>query len=303
MSKVLVVGSAALDSIKTPKANKPKLLGGAACYASVAASFYTSTSIVAVIGDDFPRKYVDLLKKHKIDLTDLRQAKGKTFYWSGEYEENMNNRKTLCLEMGVFDDFKPELSPKNRTTPFVMLGNITPELQMHVLEQMEKPLFVLADTMDCHIKRDPAGLKKLLKKIDCLSLNDSEAKLLTGENNLLAAATKLHKMGPKMVIIKKGEYGAMLSSGDDLFLAPAFPLAKPLDPTGAGDTFAGALIGYIASNASTRAEVDRAIRKAMLNASAVAAFCCEGFGLQKITSISKKEIRSRVTELEKMIRV
>lgn len=303
MSKLLVVGSAALDSIKTPKANKPLLLGGAACYASVAASFYTTTSIVAVIGDDFPQKYVNLLKKHKIDLTDLRRAEGKTFYWSGEYEENMNNRKTLCLEMGVFTDFKPELSPKNRKSPFVMLGNITPELQMHVLAQMEKPLFVLADTMDCHIKGDPAGLKKLLKKIDCLSLNDSEAKLLSGENNLLRAAAKLHKMGPEMVIIKKGEYGAMLSSQDGLFLAPAYPLPSSLDPTGAGDTFAGALIGYIAKSASTRAEVDMGIRKAILNAASVAAFCCEGYGLEKITAITKRDINGRVRELEKMIRV
>lgn len=303
MSKVIVVGSAALDSIKTPKVNKPLLLGGAACYASVAASYFTSASIVAVTGKDFPKKYVQLLKKHKVDLSDFHEADGETFYWSGEYEENMNNRKTLCLKMGVFADFKPQLSAKNRQTPFVLLGNINPELQLDVLNQMEKPVFVLADTMDYHINASPAALKKLLKRIDCLSLNDSEAKLLTHKENLLDAAKKIHSMGPDTVIIKKGEYGAMLSYKDGIFLSPAYPLEKAVDPTGAGDTFAGALMGNIASMATTKAEVDKVIRKAILNATAVAAFCCEGYGLQRLTSITKADIRKRVTNLEKMIQI
>ncbi|MBO6004567.1 MAG: bifunctional hydroxymethylpyrimidine kinase/phosphomethylpyrimidine kinase [Verrucomicrobia bacterium] len=301
MSKVLIVGSAALDSIKTPKANKPKLLGGAACYASVASSYFAPTSIVAVVGEDFPKKYVDLLKDHKLDLSDFKEAKGKTFYWSGEYEENMNNRRTLCLELGVFADFKPELTAKNRSTPFVMLGNITPELQMHVLEQMKDPVFVLADTMDFHIKGSPVALKKLLKKIDCLSLNDSEAKLLTGKENLLEAASRIHKMGPSVVIIKKGEYGAMLSYGGGIFLAPAYPLAKAVDPTGAGDTFAGGLMGYLASHAATKADVDKHLRKAILAGTVIASYCCEDFGFLKVAKLDKKMIRQRISDLEKMI--
>ena len=301
MSELLIVGSAALDSIKTPQVNKPFLLGGAACYASVAASFFSTTSIVAAVGTDFPSKYIKLLKNCKIDLSDFQQLEGKTFSWAGEYEEDMNIRRTTHLDMGVFESFQPIIYSNNKKTPFVLLSNITPELQLHVLEQMESPIFVMADTIDHHIKNSLPAMKTLLKKIDCFTVNDSEARLLTEENNLFLAAKKIHKMGPSIVIIKKGEHGSIVSYSSGVFLAPAYPLERPIDPTGAGDTFAGALMGYIASHVKTKDEISQVIRQSALIGASTASYCCEGFGFQKITAISKADILNRAKQLEEMI--
>lgn len=296
---VLIVGSTALDSIKTPKAENPRLLGGSASHASVAASFFAPVSLVGIVGDDFPRRYMQLYRKHRINLDGLQVTPGKTFHWSGEYEVNMNNRRTLTTELGVFETFSPKLPESLRKLPYVLLANIAPTLQHHVLDQMEKARFVIADTMDLWINIALPDLLKLLRRVDAFVLNDSEARLLTQEDNLLAALPKIHRLGPKYVILKKGEHGSMLSSPQGLFLAPAFPLAKVVDPTGAGDSFVGGLLGYLASRPGA---VDSKLRRAIVYGSATASFCCEGFGLKRTTTVTRAKIEARVKVLEKMVR-
>src|SRR6478672_7943129 len=207
---VLVVGSTALDSIKTPHAENPRLLGGSASHAAVAASFFTPVSIVGIVGDDFPRKYIQLYRRHKINLDGLQVAPGKTFHWSGEYEVNMNNRRTLMTELGVFETFSPNLPEALRKIPYVLLANIAPALQHHVLDQMTRPKFVIADTMDLWINIALPDLLKLLRRVDVFGLNESEAHLLTHEDTLLTALKKIQKLGTKYDILKKGEHGSML---------------------------------------------------------------------------------------------
>ncbi len=211
---VLIVGSTALDSIKTPKAENPRLLGGSASHAAVAASFFAPVKLVGIVGNDFPKRYIQLYKKHKIDLEGLQIVDGKTFHWSGEYEVNMNNRRTLETELGVFETFSPHLPASYQKSDFVLLANIARSLQSHVLSQMRRPKFVVADTMDLWLNIAMPDLLKLLKRVDGFVLNDSEARLLTKEDNLLTALKKIHKLGPKYVIVKKGEHGAILSSKD-----------------------------------------------------------------------------------------
>src|SRR6267143_1502771 len=220
---VLIVGSTALDSIKTPKAENPRLLGGSASHAAVAASFFGPVKLVGVVGDDFPKRYVQLYRRHGIDIEGLQIAPGKTFHWAGEYEVNMNNRRTLTTELGVSEAFTPNLPEAYRKTPFVLLANIAPALQHHVLNQMRRPKFVVADTMDLWLNIALAELLKLLRRIDAFVLNDSEARQLTEEDNVVAAARKIHRLGPHIVIVKKGEHGAVLSSPAGMFLSPAFP--------------------------------------------------------------------------------
>ena len=215
---VLIVGSTALDSIKTPKAENPKLLGGSASHASVAASFLSPVKLVGVVGDDFPKRYLDLYKRHKIDLEGLQILPGKTFHWSGEYEVNMNNRRTLLTELGVFETFNPTLPASYQKSQFVLLANIAPALQHHVLNQMRRPKFVVADTMDLWLNIALPDLLKLIKRLDGFVLNDSEAHQLTQEDNVFAAMKKIHKLGPKYVIIKKGSHGSILSGPRGFFL-------------------------------------------------------------------------------------
>jgi len=294
---VLIVGSTALDSIKTPKAENPRLLGGSASHAAVAASFFAPVKLVGVVGEDFPKKYITLYKKHKIDLEGLQMLAGKTFHWSGEYEVNLNNRRTLLTELGVFESFTPHLPDTHKATPFVLLANIAPSLQHHVLDQMASTKFVVADTMDIWLNIALPDLLRLLKRIDGFVLNDSEAHQLTQEDNVFAALRKIHKLGPKYVIIKKGSHGSILSGPRGFFICPAYPLHKVVDPTGAGDAFVGALMGHLAT---ARGPVDDAIRRAMIYGSVVAAFCCEGFGLTRITRITRADIDQRVKQLERL---
>ncbi|MDB6052847.1 MAG: PfkB domain protein [Verrucomicrobiales bacterium] len=296
---LLIVGSTALDSIKTPNAENPRLLGGSASHAAVAASFFTPVNLVGIVGEDFPKKYVALYRKHGINLDGLQNVPGKTFHWSGEYEVNMNNRRTLATELGVFETFNPTLPEAYRRTPYVLLANIAPSLQHHVLDQMKKPKFVVADTMDLWLNIALQDLLKLLKRVDAFVLNDSEARQLTDQDNVMVALKQIHKMGPKYVIVKKGEHGAILSGPNGIFVAPAFPLEKVMDPTGAGDSFVGGMIGYIASQKGT---VDSKIRRAMVHGSVVASFCCEGFGLQQTTRVTSAKIAQRVKTLEKLVR-
>src|SRR5947208_3480148 len=275
---VLIVGSTALDSIKTPKAENPRLLGGSASHAAVAASFFSPVKIVGVVGDDFPQRYLQLYKRHRIDLAGLQVLPGKTFHWSGEYELNMNHRRTLLTELGVFETFTPTLPKAHQDSAFVLLANIAPALQHHVLNQMQRPRFVAADTMDLWLNIALADLMKLLKRIDAFVLNDSEAHQLTKQDNVFAALRKIHKLGPNYVIIKKGSHGSILSSPRGFFICPAYPLHKVIDPTGAGDAFVGGMMGYLAT---AKRSIDENIRRAMIHGSVVASFCCEGFGLMR----------------------
>jgi sugar/nucleoside kinase (ribokinase family) len=297
---VLVVGSTALDSIKTPHAENPRLLGGSASHAAVAASFFAPVKLVGIVGDDFPKKYVKLYQKHKIDLEGLQIVPGKTFHWSGEYELNMNNRQTLTTELGVFETFTPNLPNSYQAAPYVLLANIAPSLQHHVLDQVRRPRFVIADTMDLWLNIALPDLLKLLKRVDAFVLNDSEARQLTDDHNLPSALKKIHKLGPKYVIIKKGEHGSVLSSPQGMFIAPAFPLGKVVDPTGAGDSFVGGLLGYLASKPGP---VDRDLRQAILHGSALASFCCEGFGLSRTTRITRQAIQERARQLAGFCRI
>jgi len=294
---VLIVGSTALDSIKTPKAENPRLLGGSASHAAVAASFFAPVKLIGVVGEDFPKRYLQLYKRHRIDLEGLQILPGKTFHWSGEYEANMNHRRTLLTELGVFETFTPTLPEAYRRVPFVLLANIAPSLQAHVLDQIYRPRFVAADTMDLWLNIALPELLSLLKRLDLFVLNDSEAHQLTKEDNLFAALKKLHKLGPEYVIIKKGSHGSLLSGPRGLFLCPAYPLHQLVDPTGAGDSFVGGIMGYLAS---AKGPIDRNIRRAMVYGSVVASFCCEGFGLSRTTRASRAQIERRVKELEKL---
>ena len=294
---VLIVGSTALDSIKTPNAENPRLLGGSASHAAIAASFFSPVNLIGVVGDDFPKPYLQLYRRHKIDLEGLQILPGKTFHWSGEYEANMNHRRTLLTELGVFETFTPTLPKAHQAVPFVLLANIAPALQLHVLDQMRQPKFVVADTMDLWLNIALVDLLRLLHRLDGFVLNDSEAYQLTKEDNMFAALKKIHKLGPKYVIIKKGSHGSILSGPKGFFLCPAYPLATVVDPTGAGDSFVGGMMGYLAA---AKGSIDANLRRAMIYGSVTASFCCEGFGLTRITEIKRADIDRRVKELEKL---
>jgi sugar/nucleoside kinase (ribokinase family) len=296
---VLVVGSTALDSIKTPNSQNPRLLGGSASHAAVAASFFSPVKLIGVVGDDFPRRYVQLYRRHGIDLGGLQMLPGKTFHWSGEYEANMNNRRTLLTELGVFETFTPTLPASHQDARFVLLANIAPSLQHHVLNQMKRPHFVVADTMDLWLNIALPDLLKLLKRLDAFVLNDSEAHQLTKEDNEFAALKKIHQLGPKYVIIKKGSHGSLLSGPQGLFICPAYPLHRVVDPTGAGDSFVGGMMGYLAT---AKGNLENNLRRAMVYGSVVASFCCEGFGLLRTTRITRRDIDQRVKELERLTR-
>jgi cytidine kinase len=296
---VLIAGSTALDSIKTQKAENPRLLGGSASHAAVAASFFGPVQLVGVVGDDFPSRYLQLFRRHKIDLEGLEVQPGKTFHWSGEYEANMNNRRTLLTELGVLEKYVPVIPAAYRATPFIMLANNAPAMQHQVLDQFRGTRFVLADTMDLWLNIALPELLKLLKRVEAFVLNDSEAHQLTKEDNFTAALKKIHRLGPKYVIIKKGSHGSLLSGPKGLFLCPAYPLKHVVDPTGAGDSFAGAMLGCLAA---AKGGVEANIRRAMVYGSVVASFCCEGFGLTATTKLTRARIDARFKELGKLTR-
>ncbi len=296
---VLVVGTTALDSIKTPYSENPRLLGGSASHAAVAASFFSPVSIVGVVGSDFPEDYISLYKKHGIDLEGLERKEGQTFFWEGEYEVNMNNRQTLETVLGVIEGWLPAIPTGLQEKQYILLANCEPKLQRHILSQTKNSRFVIADTMDLWLNIARDELLALLKEIDCLVLNDSEARQLTEEDNVVVALKQIHDLGPKYVIVKKGEHGAILSTPKGLFIAPAFPLTKLTDPTGAGDSFVGGLIGYLAAAGG---DIEDNFRKAIIHGSVTASFCCEGFGLNATTEATRDAIDARVAELEALVR-
>lgn len=297
-NNVLVVGSTGLDDIQTPSGKVKNALGGAAFYGSIASSFFAPSALLGIVGDDFPGRHINFCKKRKINLNGLEIVKnGKTFRWSGKYHQDMNTRDTLDLQLNTFLQFNPVLDKQNAVSPFVFLANIDPELHLGVIKQLKKPAFILADTMDHWINTKLPVLKNLLKKVTCFVINDSEAQLLTGQDNLVRAAAALRKLGPKIVIIKKGEHGALLDDGGRLFMAPAFPLEKVVDPTGAGDTFAGAFTGYLASKKKI---THAALREAVIYGTVVASYTCSAFSVEMLKKINRRDINSRFTQIKNL---
>jgi len=290
---VLVVGSIALDTIKTPVEEHSDLLGGSASYASVAASFFAPVSLVGVVGDDFPKPHVDLFESRKIDIAGLEIVAGRTFRWSGEYMWDLNTRETRSVELNVFEHFSPKIPPAYRATPIVLLANIAPSLQHHVLDQVKDPRFIIADTMDLWISIAREDLLSLLKRVNMLILNDGEARQLTGDTSLIRAARRIREMGPEFVAIKKGEHGCLLFGPQGAFFScPAYPLEDIHDPTGAGDTFAGGVAGYLSAEDGKEITFDR-LRKAVVHGSVLASFNVEKFSLERLRTVTHDEIADR----------
>ena len=300
-SPLLVVGSVAFDNVITPQAEQERILGGAASYCSFAASYYTQVRMVGVVGNDFGESDLDRLRARGIDLEGVKKDdSGPTFFWKGKYHENFNRRDTLDIQLNVFEKFRPDLPESYKDSSFVLLGNIHPALQMHVLDQLAGNSFVLADTIDLWIETERESLLSLIKKVSLFVINDSEAEELTGESNVILAGDKLRQMGPESVIIKKGEHGAILFHEEGMFALPAYPVTQLHDPTGAGDSFAGALIGRLSSQ--NRSDFS-AIKEAMLYATCTASLTVEAFGCDRLESAGKSEIEERVASLNQLISV
>jgi len=291
---VLIVGSIALDDIKTPVEEHPNLLGGSASYAAVAAAYFSPVNLVGIVGEDFPKEHIELLKSRRIDLEGLQIVPGKTFRWSGEYMWDMNTRETKSVELNVFEHFTPTLPANYKSTPFVLLANIAPDLQHHVLDQVVKPRFVIADTMDLWINIAKESLIRLLGRVDMLILNDGEARQLTNQTNLVKAAKSILALGPKYVAIKKGEHGCLLfGKSGEFFSCPAYPLEDIHDPTGAGDTFAGGLAGVLARESDSGPVDFGALRRAVVFGSVLASFNVEAFSLERLKTVDAAQIEDR----------
>jgi len=289
---VLIVGSIALDTVKTPVEEHADQLGGSASYAAVGASFFAPVKLVGVVGDDFPESEFEFWKTRNIDAAGVQRVQGRTFRWSGEYAWDMNTRETRSVALNVFENFEPQLPESFRDTQMVLLANIAPSLQAHVLNQMRQPRFVVADTMDLWIQTTRKDLDALLPRVDLLILNDSEAREMTGDTSLIRAGRAIRRMGPKYVAVKKGEHGALLFGPDDFFSCGAYPLEDIHDPTGAGDTFAGGLAGYLAGQGAD--EVDFALlRRAVIFGSVLASFNVEAFSLNRLRNLTSDEIDER----------
>jgi len=294
----VIVGSVGLDDIETPREKRTLLLGGSASYACAAASFFCRPGMVGIVGDDFPQEAMDLYKNFHIDLDGLQQVPGKTFYWSGVYEENMDNRRTLITDLNVFEHFSPQLPARYRSARHLFLGNIAPELQLNVLSQMDNPRFVMVDTMDLWINIAHQPLLNVISKVDLLTLNESEARLLTDANDLLKAARQLLELGPRFVLIKRGSNGSMLFDRlDGVYILPAYPTQDVRDPTGAGDTFAGGFMGYLASSPEINTS---AIHRAALYGTITVSFGVERFSMERLAEIDRLAIETRLDEFRKM---
>ncbi len=294
---LLVVGSVALDDIEAPAGSVKSVLGGAACYCSVAASYFVRAHAVGVTGDDFPQEHLDFLAARGVDLAGVTRATGRTFRWGGRYHASLNQRDTLFTDLGVFERFDPVLPASYREAEFVFLANIHPTLQRSVIDQARAPRFSAMDTMNFWIEGERAELEKTLSRVTGLVINDEEAKLLTGESNLVLAADAIHALGPTTVIVKRGEHGALLFDEAGVFAAPAFPLREVQDPTGAGDSFAGGFMGALAEGGSL--DVD-AMRRAVIYGSVLASFCVERFSLDRFRTLTRAEIDTRFAEFRRL---
>ena len=290
---ILVVGTLALDSIETPFGKVDKVLGGSAVYFSVAASFFTDVYLVGVIGKDFPKKHLDFLRERNIDLRGVKEEEGKTFHWEGRYGYDLNEAHTLETKLNVFEKFNPDIPREYRDFEYVFLANVDPELQLKVLNQANKPKVVALDTMNFWIENKLAALKKIIKLIDILIINEAEARELAKEYNLVKASRTILSLGPKALILKQGTYGALMFTNASIFSAPAYPLEATLDPTGAGDSFAGGFMGYLAKCQSFN---DEGIRQAIIFGSVMASFCVEQFSLERLRTLTDQEITCRFNE-------
>ena len=305
---ILAVGSLAFDSIETPAGKADSVLGGSANYFSVAASFYAPVQMIGVVGDDFPQSHVEWLSRRKIDTRGIQVTPGKTFHWSGSYDKNLNEAKTLQTALNVFEHFNPTLSPEHQKAPYLFLANIDPVLQQRVLDQATSHRLVACDSMNFWITGKTDEVKKTLRRVDILSINEGEAFLLAGTRNIVRAAQLIREMGPSTIIIKRGEYGAMLFTPKNTFMAPAFPVAEVKDPTGAGDSFAGAFMGFLAEAGATREmaqthpeQLDSLLRRAVLAGCVMASFTVEDFSLHRLMRLEAPELVARQNQLMKMI--
>jgi len=287
---ILVVGSVAFDSVETPFGVVEEVLGGSATYFATAASYFADVSLVAVVGGDFPEEHADFLRSRNIDLRGLVRNPGDTFRWKGRYGYDLNEAQTLETRLNVFESFKPSIPPEYADADFVFLANIDPDLQMEVLRQVNKPRIIASDTMNFWISSKPEALKKVIGKVDILIINDAEARQLSREPNLVKSARMILSLGVKTLIVKRGEYGVLMFAGNSIFAAPAYPLEKVFDPTGAGDTFAGGFIGYLANTGNL---TDAGIRQAIIFGSVMASFTVEDFSLNRIKSLDYREIEER----------
>ena len=299
---ILVVGTVAFDAIETPFGKTDKIVGGAATYICLSSSFFAKNlNLVSVVGEDFPSEAIQMLKNKSVDIDGLQIKKGeKTFFWSGKYHNDMNTRDTLDTQLNVLENFNPVVPEKYQKSEFLMLGNLMPSVQKKVLSQMKKrPKLVVLDTMNFWMDLFMDDLKEALKEVDVLTINDEEARQLSGEYSLVKAAKLILAMGPKHLIIKKGEHGALLFNNEEIFFAPALPLEEVFDPTGAGDSFAGGFIGYLAKTNDISFEN---MKRAVINGSAMASFCVEKFGTQKLTEITQEDVNARINEFVKLVK-
>ena len=299
---ILVVGTVAFDAIETPFGKTDKIVGGAATYICLSSSFFAKNlNLVSVVGEDFPSEAIQMLKNKSVDIDGLQIKKGeKTFFWSGKYHNDMNTRDTLATQLNVLENFNPIVPEKYQESEFLMLGNLMPSVQKKVLSQMKKrPKLVVLDTMNFWMDLFMDDLKEALKEVDVLTINDEEARQLSGEYSLVKAAKLILAMGPKYLIIKKGEHGALLFNNEEVFFAPALPLEEVFDPTGAGDSFAGGFIGYLAKTNDISFEN---MKRAVINGSAMASFCVEKFGTQKLTEITQEDVNARINEFVKLVK-
>ncbi|MCC6900991.1 MAG: sugar kinase [Polyangiaceae bacterium] len=295
---VLIVGSMAFDDLELPTTNAKDVVGGSATYAALSAALFAPARVVAVVGDDFPSSAVELLAARGVETSGIERAAGKTFRWAGRYAKNLTSRTTLDTQLNVFADFRPKLPSAFRASPYLLLGNIHPSLQLEVLAQVERPKLVAADTMNFWISGERPTLLEMLKKIDTLVINDEELRQLAEEHNVKKAAAIVRAMGPKRLVVKRGEYGAMLFDDHGIFFAPAYPLEEEIDPTGAGDTFAGALMGYLSREGS----LDRSsLRKGLMVAATVASFCVEGVGTERLAALDREQVARRLVDLRGLV--
>jgi sugar/nucleoside kinase (ribokinase family) len=299
MSKLVIVGTVAFDAIETPFGKTDKILGGAATYIGLAASqFQVDGAIVSIVGGDFPQEDIDMLASKGLDVSGLEIVKeGKTFFWSGKYHNDMNSRDTLATELNTLADFKPVVPENYKDSEVVMLGNLHPLVQLSVIEQMDDPKLIALDTMNFWMDCALEELMQVIAKVDVITINDEEARQLSGEYSLVNAAKKIMTMGPKYVVIKKGEHGALLFHDDEMFYAPALPLASVFDPTGAGDTFAGGFTGYLAKTGDYSFEN---MKTAIINGSALASFTVEKFGTERLLEITKAELYQRLQQFKNL---
>ena len=297
MEPILTVGSVALDSVKTPSGEVSRVVAGAATYFSIAASFFTDVRLVGVVGEDFTDAHLSVFDGRRVDLAGLQRVAGETFRWRGEYSVDLNTRETIYTHLNVFEDFKPVIPETFRTSPFVFLANIHPALQLDVLDQVENPRFVALDTMNYWIEGTPDDLATVLARVHVLVINDAEARELSGETNLVKAARSIQAMGPARVVIKRGEYGVLMTRRDGFFAAPGMPLEDVRDPTGAGDTFAGGFVGFLAASGTVS---DDTVTQAIIAGSTMASFAVEDFGLDRLLRLGQSEVKQRFADFKRL---